>query len=60
MHLENDLSSMHIAHMKPNVSVTAKTFVANEMLDGKQVTLLTCINILIYLLYLLISSYLFV
>ncbi|XP_071704469.1 RNA demethylase ALKBH10B-like [Rutidosis leptorrhynchoides] len=37
VHLENDLYSTRIGPMKPNVSVTAKTFVATEMLDGKQI-----------------------
>ncbi|XP_071702595.1 RNA demethylase ALKBH10B-like [Rutidosis leptorrhynchoides] len=37
VHLENDSSSIRIAHVKPNVSVIAKTFVANEVLEGKQI-----------------------
>ncbi|KAK9074910.1 hypothetical protein SSX86_003229 [Deinandra increscens subsp. villosa] len=38
VHLKNDSSSTHIAHLKkPNGSAVAKTFVGSEMLDGKQI-----------------------
>ncbi|KAI3813870.1 hypothetical protein L1987_18605 [Smallanthus sonchifolius] len=37
VHLKNDSSSTHTAHLKPNGSAVAKTFVGSEMLDGKQI-----------------------
>ncbi|KAK1423631.1 hypothetical protein QVD17_18937 [Tagetes erecta] len=35
VHLKSDLSSTHIAHLKPNVSAVAKTFDVSNMQDGK-------------------------